>query len=128
MRISAIIIKDKKILLIHRLKEGKDYYVFPGGSIEDGETEEIALEREIKEELNLEIADYKKVFEIENLGRKEFYYLINDFSGKMEIGSPEKEGMNENNKYLIEWIGLDEIAKMNNLYPVEAVEKVLKIN
>lgn len=30
MRVVAIIIKDDKILLIHRIKNGQEYFVFPG--------------------------------------------------------------------------------------------------
>jgi len=30
----AIIIKDEKILLLHRINHGKEYYAFPGGGIE----------------------------------------------------------------------------------------------
>lgn len=36
-RTSRIIIpKKKSILLIHRIKKGKEYYVLPGGKIEKG--------------------------------------------------------------------------------------------
>ena len=37
VRASAIVIRDNKILLIHRKKEGREYWVFPGGGIEEGE-------------------------------------------------------------------------------------------
>jgi 8-oxo-dGTP pyrophosphatase MutT (NUDIX family) len=38
-------------------------YIVPGGKIEEGETEEQALIREIMEELNIKITDIKKVGE-----------------------------------------------------------------
>jgi 8-oxo-dGTP diphosphatase len=56
---AAIIIENKKILCVQRNKGKYDYisykYEFPGGKLEEGETEEDALKREISEELNLEI-------------------------------------------------------------------------
>ena len=49
----AIIIKDNKVLMVHSLMY--DYYKFPGGGIEDGESEIEALIRETKEEAGLNI-------------------------------------------------------------------------
>ena len=55
--VAAIIYVDKKILATQR-RDGifKDYWEFPGGKIEAGETKEEALKREIKEELNVDIS------------------------------------------------------------------------
>ena len=47
----AIIIKDKKIYMVHSLKY--DYYKFPGGGIDEGESKIDALIRETKEEAGL---------------------------------------------------------------------------
>lgn len=49
----AILIKDKKILLIRMKRTGK--YFFPGGGIEKGEKLEDGLRREVMEETGLEI-------------------------------------------------------------------------
>ncbi len=35
MRVAAVIIKDDKILLIRRIKNGQEYYVFPGGGVKE---------------------------------------------------------------------------------------------
>ena len=54
--VAAIIKKDNKIFATQRgYGEFKDGWEFPGGKIEEGETREAALIREIKEELNVEI-------------------------------------------------------------------------
>ena len=49
--------KDNKYLITQRLPDAKyaGYWEFPGGTIEDGETPEKALVRELKEELNIDI-------------------------------------------------------------------------
>lgn len=45
-RAVGIIIKDEKLLVFHRFKEGQWYYAFAGGGVEEGETEEEAVVRE----------------------------------------------------------------------------------
>ncbi len=55
--VAAIIQKDSKILATKRgYGEFENLWEFPGGKIEENETPKKALKREIKEELNAEIA------------------------------------------------------------------------
>ena len=54
--VAAIIRKGDKIFATQRgYGEWKDWWEFPGGKIEQGETPEEALKREIREELSTEI-------------------------------------------------------------------------
>ena len=50
---AGIIIKDRKFLITRT--RGKNFFVSPGGKIEKGETIIEALERELKEELDINI-------------------------------------------------------------------------
>ena len=54
---AAAIVQDNKILATRRgYGAYKDWWEFPGGKLEDGESPEAALIREIREELNVEIS------------------------------------------------------------------------
>lgn len=55
--VALILIQDQKILVAQRLKADRLAlkWEFPGGKIEEGESPEAALVREIKEELDIEI-------------------------------------------------------------------------
>lgn len=57
-RYQGAIIQDDAILLIRHQHHADDrtYWVFPGGGIEDGETPEACVAREMKEETNLVVA------------------------------------------------------------------------
>ena len=64
--VRAIIEKDGGIILIHRVKPNddgtyKDYYVVPGGKMEEGETEEETVVREVVEELGIKINPEEKI-------------------------------------------------------------------
>lgn len=64
--VAAVIRKNDKIFATQRgYGEFKDGWEFPGGKIEEGETSEQALVREIKEELDTDIKVGKQIDTIE---------------------------------------------------------------
>jgi 8-oxo-dGTP diphosphatase len=95
----GIIIKDGAILLIRRIKNGRNFYVFPGGGLEPNESLEEGLKREIKEEAGLDVKKAEFLFEIKvqlpdnpiKGYQNEHYFLIEKYSGKPELGGPEKK-------------------------------------
>lgn len=55
--VAAIIVRDGKVFATQRgYGDWKDYWEFPGGKMEPGETPEAALRREIREELATDIS------------------------------------------------------------------------
>lgn len=68
---AAIIVNEHGQILIARRKKGKaqaGLWEFPGGKIENNETIEECLKRELLEEMNIEIQPY------ESLGVNDHYY------------------------------------------------------
>ena len=126
-RAVGVIIKDNNVLLMQRIKNGRSYFIFPGGSVEQGETIEDTVIREMKEEVSLSVKLDKLLFQIENFGREEYYFLIKEFSGTIAIGGPEKERMNKNNQYHPIWIPLTDLISLGNLYPEEARLKIYNL-
>ena len=60
--VAALIKKDNKILIAKRATGDENVYgkwEFPGGKVEPGETEEQAIEREIREEFEMNIKAHK---------------------------------------------------------------------
>ncbi|MDZ4860655.1 MAG: NUDIX domain-containing protein [Candidatus Hydrogenedentes bacterium] len=55
IRVAAIIAQQGELLLVRHLKQGKSYWLLPGGGIEYGEPLAEALQRELREEACIEI-------------------------------------------------------------------------
>lgn len=144
-RAAGIIINDGKVLVFRRFKEGHWYHAFIGGGVEDNENPEQTIIREIKEEVSLEVQEYKFLFMVEtkldtdylfNLEKDpskiskyspyQYFYLITKFEGTPKLGGPEKERSSRLNQYHLEWIPLSKIESLKDLYPKEAREKLVE--
>ncbi|WP_150451584.1 (deoxy)nucleoside triphosphate pyrophosphohydrolase [Arenibacter lacus] len=89
--VCAVILKDDKILIAQRSEEMKLplKWEFPGGKLNNGEDEERAIVREIKEELNIEILPLKRISSnIHDYGTfkiKLTAYLCDYISGEIKL-------------------------------------------
>lgn len=124
----AIIYVNNKLVLIKRTKGNEEYYVFPGGSVEQGETNEEACIRELKEELGIEAVIDNLVFEYSDyIGNiKEVFYTCTIVGGNIESGVDEKfiKGTEKSVGYEIVYIDKNE-AKILNVLPLTVRDKVL---
>ena len=108
IRVTAAIIESDGKLLIARRKSEDDifggFWEFPGGKIEDGETPEECIARELKEELEIEakigtlITSNKHrypdgIFEL-------LVYRVEHFSGNFVLNDHDE----------IKWVAIDEIS------------------
>ena len=118
-RIGGIIVLDNKLAVIYRRKKKEDkiieYYTIPGGGVEGTETNEEALKRELKEELNIEVDIEKYLFNIENEKNIEYFYLCKYLSGNFTLNGEELERMNEDNYYEPTFIPISDIEKYDIL-------------
>lgn len=111
---ATIFILDKDtVLLIHRLKNGKEYYVVPGGGIEPGETETQAAIREAKEETGLDIMLSEKIGEHATDEGCEYFYVAKSWSGTLALGGPEALRQSPTNDYKLEWIPIERLDDIN---------------
>lgn len=65
-----VIIRNKNKILVC-LNKNKNYYFFPGGHLEFGESIKDTLFREIKEELNINVKKFKFIGVVDNLFRED---------------------------------------------------------
>jgi len=101
--VAAIIKKDNKILATQRgYGEFEGLWEFPGGKIEEGETKEEALVREIKEELNADIIVEKFAIDLE-WQYPNFYLYMSCFECVLESDIELLEHMGAR------WLSLDKL-------------------
>lgn len=124
VRAVAVVIKDNNVLLMHRINQGKEYYVFPGGGVEDNETIEKAVIRELREETSIEIKINKLLYHHHIIGdlndSDQYFYLCDHISGTPALS--ESNELEENRKgtdfYEPLWYPIKDLPKML-LYPLE---------
>ena len=77
IRVAGILLQDQKILLVRHEKNGKSYFLLPGGGIEYGETASEALIREFNEEVGLTIEVGKLVFVQDSIPPNRHRHVLN---------------------------------------------------
>jgi len=131
-RVRAIIKNGNAILLIHRIKKGREYWVFPGGGVENNDkNKETALVRECREELGVEVqvGDLFTQYELGESDEKqcECFYFCEIIGGILGTGSgPEfQNDINYEGMYTLEWVPLNDFL-LKSIQPEEVKKKLLE--
>jgi len=114
-------LKGNKVLLMRRLKSGKEYWTFPGGGVNAGETIEQAVTREIQEETSMPTTIESLLYEHHYETSDQYYYLCKYISGKPILGDAiEKALMKKSSSdiYDPKWVKINELKGLL-LYPLE---------
>lgn len=67
IRVCALIVKDDTVLLVKHQKEGREYWLLPGGGVDEGEDLNKALARELKEETSFDVRPEDLLFVCESI-------------------------------------------------------------
>jgi 8-oxo-dGTP diphosphatase len=93
MRAAVVVLEGDAIALIERVRDGRRYYLFPGGHVEPGESPEDAAAREAREELGLDVEISRLVARAAFGGNEQRYYLARKTGGRFGAGGgPEMTG------------------------------------
>ena len=105
IRVAGIIPMEDGFALMHRVgvikrKDYQEYYTFPGGGLEENETLEQGVIREIKEEFVIDVEVVKKLYEMnsEKFNQKEYFFLCKYVGG--EFGTGDGPEYNNDPKYI----------------------------
>jgi 8-oxo-dGTP diphosphatase len=77
VRIAIVIMHKNKLLLVKHRKGDREYWLLPGGGLEENETVEACAVREIMEETGLNISLGKLIFTSESINPNGRKHIIN---------------------------------------------------
>ena len=136
IRVAGIVPMNGGFVFMHRKnvirnKDYQEYYTFPGGHLEEGETLEEGVIREIKEEFGIHVKVVRKLYELENsrVNMKEYFFLCEYVDGEFGTGEGEEFSNNpeykESGEYIPEIVKREKISDLV-LLPLEIKEKFLE--
>jgi 8-oxo-dGTP pyrophosphatase MutT (NUDIX family) len=126
-RAAILLIENDRLAVIERHRPGADYYTFPGGHVDPGETPEQAAVREAMEELGLQVELLRQVAVVWWQGRPQYHYLARCVGGEFGTGCGEELHNADPHKgsYKPVWLPLSELPG-KRLLPLPVAELVLR--
>ena len=105
---AALIIEQGKILVTQRKKDSSQglLWEFPGGKVKEGEDPRKALQREIKEELDVEV-EVGMIFDVAYYSYPEYPILLLVYRCRIEKGSLKPIGCHD-----LRWVTPDEFETL----------------
>jgi len=133
-RVCAIIINDGKILAMRN--ERTPYFFLPGGRVAMNETVEVAVLRELKEELDIDAEIVRPLwlnqsFFTEDVSKEKFHelclYFLMDVTKTDLLSRGEEFTMYEKNRPLkYKWLEVDKL-KDEYFYPTFLKDRILEL-
>ncbi len=96
IRVGVVLLSGNEILLVEHQKDGKSYWLLPGGGLNYGEKIAECGRREVSEETNLEIEMGEFLFLSESIAPDGSRHILNLFflgkitGGTLTVGSDER--------------------------------------
>ena len=119
--VAAIIRREDRIFATQRgYGDLKDWWEFPGGKMEDGETPEMALRREIREELSTDISVDELLCTVD-YDYPKFHLTMHCF-----LCSLLREALHLNEHEAARWLSKDELDSVQWLPADQEVIRLLK--
>lgn len=115
-------------MLVHRKMNGEEYWVFPGGKSEEGETAQDTLKREIWEECSLRVTHIGKMYVYphpKDIPACFFECGVEDGQPKLDPSGNEK--ITDTDWYNPEWIELSQAKRLEKLYPEPMAQNFLQL-
>ena len=115
-RAGIILIHEGKLALIERNRQGRHYFAFPGGGVDEGESDEQAAIREAEEELGIQVRVLKKAATILRKGRRDqVYFVVEWVGGEFGTGTGEEYGEFDpfHGTYAPMWMPMEEVLEKN---------------
>lgn len=126
-RAGVLVIRQARLALIRRERDGQTYYVVPGGSVEPGETCEEAARREAVEELGVAVELGPLRIRLDHATRgviqRQWYFEARVDTDEITVTGPELAHSPDRGTYTATWLRIDELAD-HQVHPTVVAELV----
>lgn len=113
----AIVVRNGKILMERVCYSGRTFYTIPGGGIEDGETPEQTVIRELKEECNVDGTIIKSLAVQHDHGRIEHSFEVSiPDDQEPSLGYDPEENPDNPPLQAVMWRDLSEISEKDRAF------------
>jgi 8-oxo-dGTP pyrophosphatase MutT (NUDIX family) len=99
MRAAVVLIRGGQVALIRRRRAGSEYWLFPGGGVETGESPADAAAREAKEELGLDVRIDRMVATVIFRGNTQIFFAATEIGGCFGSGTGEELASDDGSVY-----------------------------
>jgi 8-oxo-dGTP pyrophosphatase MutT (NUDIX family) len=123
----VVIVEDGAIALIERQRNGRTYYVFPGGGAEPGESTREAARREAEEELGLRVEVGEMLAEDVFEGETNVFFAARVVGGDFGTGDGAEliaKAESPSGSYKPVWVPITEIPTLD-LLPERVADLVI---
>ncbi len=142
--VRGVVVLEGKLVLMHRIKNGEEYWVLPGGGVEGDESYEETVIREMEEEVGIKVKPVKEIVRVKfgaPLETNDFstinipgweamdiFYLCEYVSGEIGSGMGVEftERSTKDNIYSLEAVSAQEFKRIN-CKPSEVKEVILRV-
>lgn len=119
----VVIFNDRKeVLMVKHHQDGKDIWLVPGGSIEEGENALEAARREVLEETGLNVEIGKMLWHVEEVSPRRGQRFVNFFlgdvtGGTLVVGQDPERGVDHQVVEEVRFVSREEMQGLEVLYP-----------
>jgi 8-oxo-dGTP diphosphatase len=116
VRAAVLLTRGAEVALIRRQRAGAEYYLFPGGGVEPGESPAHAAGREAKEELGVDVRVGRVVATVLFQGRTQIFFVAVETAGRFGTGAGAELANDEScpdGAYAPSWVNFADLERLD---------------
>jgi ADP-ribose pyrophosphatase YjhB (NUDIX family) len=118
-RVQAIVVRDRRVLMVKHRQGGQAWWCLPGGALEPGETPEQGVLREMREECNVDgVAVRATAYALDVYAHETHSFLVDIGDQEPSLGSDPELADGKQRPILVDmrWLRLCEIPERDRAF------------